>query len=88
MLNFRKFKVALNPMYSVEGNHKQNCTLKMFSLLHVLPPVGTAEKLQNTKSSRLEPETNIKERKNNTNERRLTYFWASPGLIKTSTSIK
>ena len=63
MLNFRKFKVALNPMYSVEGNHKQNCTLKMFSMLHVLPPVGTAEKLQNTKSSRLEPETNIKERK-------------------------
>ena len=41
--DFNDKNIPNHRLYTVEENHKQNCTLKMFILLHVLPPVGTAE---------------------------------------------
>jgi len=51
------------------------------------PSVGSVQlKVTNVK---LATRTNIElQKKNNTNERPLTYFWASSGLIKMSTSRK
>ena len=58
-LNFRKFKVALNPMYRIALNVSLNLSI-YYSFRHVLKPgtpehfgiswiIGTAKKARNTK---------------------------------------